>query len=86
MKEFLVKLSTKTFGNMTFNGNGFLWGLIFKNKKIADAVCYECMRNGLLVVRTGRESVKIGPPLTISKGALKEGLCVLEKAINKIIN
>lgn len=67
------------------NGHGFLWGLIFKNKKIADKICYECMRNGLLVVRTGRESIKIGPPLTISKGALKEGLCVLENAIKKIL-
>ena len=42
------------------------------------------MKDGLLVVYTGRESVKIGPPLTITKDALKEGLGVLKKNIEKI--
>ena len=71
--------------NIKVNGHGFLYGLIFKSKEIADEICYECMRNGLLVVRTGRESIKIGPPLTITKGALEEGLCVLEQAIKKCV-
>ena len=46
----------------------------------------ECMRKGLLVVYTGRESIKIGPPLTISAAALKEGLQILENSVNKIFN
>ena len=46
----------------------------------------ECMRNGLLVVYTGRESIKIGPPLIISNEALREGLDVLEKSIVKVFN
>ena len=44
------------------------------------------MRNGLLVVYTGRESIKIGPPLTITDSALREGLDVLENSILKIFN
>jgi 4-aminobutyrate aminotransferase / (S)-3-amino-2-methylpropionate transaminase / 5-aminovalerate transaminase len=44
-----------------------------------------CMRKGLLVVHTGRESVKIGPPLTISDDALLEGIEVLDEAIAEII-
>ncbi len=39
------------------------------------------MQKGLLVVHTGRESVKMGPPLTISDDALLEGLSVLDEAI-----
>ena len=39
------------------------------------------MYNGLLVVHTRRESIKIGPPLTISTKALIEGVNVLEKSI-----
>ena len=31
------------------------------------------MQQGLLLVHTGRESIKIGPPLTISDDALIEG-------------
>jgi 4-aminobutyrate aminotransferase-like enzyme len=43
-----------------------------------------CMRKGLLVVHTGRESIKIGPPLTISDYALLEGIEVLDEAIAEI--
>jgi 4-aminobutyrate aminotransferase-like enzyme len=43
-----------------------------------------CMRKGLLVVHTGRESIKIGPPLTISDGALLEGVEVLAEAIAEV--
>ena len=43
------------------------------------------MKNGLLVVYTGRESIKIGPPLIISKNAIMEGLQVLENQITKVL-
>jgi 4-aminobutyrate aminotransferase-like enzyme len=43
-----------------------------------------CMQKGLLVVHTGRESIKIGPPLTISDAALLEGLSVLQEAILEV--
>ena len=44
------------------------------------------MQKGLLVVHTGRESIKIGPPLTIKDEALVEGLKVLEESIEETIN
>ena len=43
------------------------------------------MHKGLLVVHTGRESIKISPPLTISEEALKEGIYVIEETISEII-
>jgi 4-aminobutyrate aminotransferase-like enzyme len=42
------------------------------------------MQKGLLVVHTGRESIKLGPPLTIPDEALLEGLDVLEESIEEI--
>ena len=39
------------------------------------------MSEGLLLVYTGRESIKIGPPLTITIDALVEGIKILEKNI-----
>ncbi len=42
------------------------------------------MQKGLLVVHTGRESIKIGPPLVISDDALREGIEVLTEAAIEI--
>ena len=44
------------------------------------------MSEGLLIVYTGRESVKIGPPLTISRDALLEGIKILENNIRILFN
>lgn len=50
----------------------------------ASKVAERCMQKGLLVVHTGRESIKIGPPLTISDDALVEGVGVLGESIQEI--
>jgi 4-aminobutyrate aminotransferase/(S)-3-amino-2-methylpropionate transaminase len=41
------------------------------------------MRKGLLLVHTGRESIKVGPPLTIPEDALCEGLDVLGEILQE---
>ena len=50
-------------------GRGLIAGIIFKKRnKVNDLlkkVCIECMKNGVLVVYTGRESIKLGPPISI---------------------
>lgn len=68
-------------------GKGLLAALIFKDKygkplaPLCDDVAELCMQRGLLVVHTGRESIKLAPPLTISLAPMLEGLSVLEAAI-----
>jgi 4-aminobutyrate aminotransferase-like enzyme len=52
---------------------------------LASEICQEAMRRGLLVVHTGRESIKIAPPLVIEEEALREGLEVLEQSVNRVI-
>lgn len=47
----------------------------------ASKVCELAMQRGLLMVHTGRESIKLGPPLTIPDDALLEGLDVLGQCI-----
>ena len=72
------------------NGEGLIAAIIFKETKakkinlILKQLVEKCMSEGLLLVYTGRESIKIGPPLTITIDALIEGIKVLEKNI-KII-
>lgn len=47
----------------------------------ASKVCELAMQRGLLMVHTGRESIKLGPPLTIPDEALLEGVAVLGECI-----
>jgi 4-aminobutyrate aminotransferase-like enzyme len=71
-------------------GEGLIAAILFKNPETGEPdalfssrVAESCMQKGLLVVHTGRESIKIGPPLTISDDALLEGLDVLDEAITE---
>lgn len=73
-------------------GKGLLAALIFVDPETGqpDAetpsrVCERTMQRGLLVVHTGRESIKLGPPLTIPDDALQEGLDVLAESIREVI-
>ena len=47
-------------------------------------VAERCMQKGVLVVHTGRESIKLGPALTISDNALLEGISVIDESIAEI--
>jgi len=66
-------------------GRGLLAAIIVVNTKFASQVCENAMRKGLLLVHTGRESIKIGPPLTIPDDALLEGLAVLDESIVEVM-
>jgi 4-aminobutyrate aminotransferase-like enzyme len=72
-------------------GKGLIAAVLFKNPVTGEAdgsftskVAELCMQKGLLVVHTGRESIKLGPPLTITDDALLEGIDVLGEAIAEV--
>lgn len=72
-------------------GAGMLAALLFRDPAsgapdglTASLVCERALHKGLLLVHTGRESIKLGPPLTIARDALEEGLDVLEEALTEI--
>ena len=72
-------------------GKGLIAAVLFKNPVNGEAdglftskVAELCMQKGLLVVHTGRESIKIGPPMTITDDALLEGIDVLGEAIAEV--
>ncbi|OGN05668.1 MAG: aminotransferase class III [Candidatus Yanofskybacteria bacterium RIFCSPHIGHO2_01_FULL_44_17] len=86
MKKKYPKLISHIFGS------GLLAAILFKHPKTGQPesefptrVCELAMQKGLLMVHTGRESIKIAPPLTIHDAALREGLKVLEESIEEII-
>jgi len=72
-------------------GKGLIAAVLFRHPEtgkpdplFTSRVAELCMQKGLLVVHTGRESIKIGPPLTILDEALLEGVGVMGEAIAEI--
>ncbi|WP_443640329.1 aminotransferase class III-fold pyridoxal phosphate-dependent enzyme [Candidatus Njordibacter sp. Uisw_039] len=72
-------------------GKGMIAAVLFRSPQTGEPdglftskVAELCMHKGLLVVHTGRESIKIGPPLTITDAALLEGVAVLGEAIAEV--
>ena len=72
-------------------GEGMIMAMLFQDPVTGEAdgfftsrVAERCMQKGLLVVHTGRESIKFGPPLTITENALIEGVSVLNEAIEEV--
>lgn len=63
------------------NVRGLVAGLIFKTTEDASAVIYECIKRGVLPVCTNRNSIKLGPPLTITPEALKEAFTVMRAVL-----
>ena len=69
-------------------GKGLIASIIFNKEingtnssPIVSKIAEKCMQKGLLVVHTGRESIKIGPPLTITESALIEGVEVIREVL-----
>ena len=73
-------------------GKGLVASIVFhKNyasdlNNIVSKIVEICYQKGLLVVHTGRESIKIGPPLTIEDGAILEGISVMRESILQIVS
>ena len=75
------------------NGAGMCAALILQDPArpgqplpICSDVCIACLQRGLLTIHTGRESLKLTPPLCITEAALLEGLAVLEKALLDVVD
>ena len=68
------------------NVKGMIAGIILKDKKLVSNIITNCINQGILIMDTKRESIKLGPPLTITIKALSEVFDVLENNIKKELN
>ena len=92
LQGLLAELKNK-YSNVIDNyyGKGLIASIIFKDingydkSTLASKISEKCMQKGLLVVHTGRESIKLGPPLIITDEAIKEALLVTDESISEII-
>ncbi len=71
-------------------GKGLVASIIFNKdyskqiNLVVEKIGDECFKNGLIVIKTGRESLKIAPPLSISHSALKEGIEIIKNSIKTV--
>jgi 4-aminobutyrate aminotransferase/(S)-3-amino-2-methylpropionate transaminase len=75
----------------TVLGNGLIWGVFISSKNgnkldynLTNKICERAMEKGVFSICTGRGTLKLGPPLTIPKSALIEGLNVYEECFKKM--
>ena len=91
IRETCLQCAQRFKQKISFPGRGLIAAVLFRHPETGQAdapftsrVAELCMQKGLLVVHTGRESIKIGPPLTITDAALLEGVHVLGEAIAEV--
>jgi 4-aminobutyrate aminotransferase-like enzyme len=93
LKDNLNQLKENSNGRIShILGEGLISAILFKDPETGDAdgltaskIAEKCYEKGLLVVHTGRESIKLGPPLTITDEALLEGLSVISESFYEVI-
>jgi len=62
-------------------GEGLLLGLQLADPNLIPTVINKCRESGLLILRTGSDSLRFAPPLNITKEEIKTGLDILKKAL-----
>lgn len=70
------------------HGHGCAFGVVFVDPKtnradvpLAERVVNRCLDNGLLMLQTGRGTLKLAPPLAIPESALRKGIAIIADAI-----
>jgi 4-aminobutyrate aminotransferase / (S)-3-amino-2-methylpropionate transaminase / 5-aminovalerate transaminase len=75
----------------SIQGIGLLAAVIFTDtnnnplSQLCDLISEKCLQTGLLVVHTGRESIKLAPPLVINEEQLLEGIQTFTTAVEESI-
>lgn len=94
IKNILFYLKAK-YPNIikSFHGKGLLFAIFIvkPNTKIldidfVDKIVEKAFQKGLILIRTGCGTIKIGAPLTIPKEALIEGFKIIDESIEELIS
>jgi len=60
-------------------------GLIIKNADILNLLINESFKNGVLVLKAGRNTLRFLPPLTITKEEIDKGFERLKKVFKEVL-
>ncbi len=86
MKEALESMLEKSPG-CELRGCGMIWGLDLKKNGAAKEVSKAAFEKGMLIETSGCDSqvLKLLPPLTIEEPLLKEGLNIIDEALEETV-
>ena len=66
-------------------GLGLSIGVDLPDKLATKKICYQCIKNGLLLISLGENTLRIQPPLIITEAQLDKSIEILENSINDFI-
>jgi|TARA_B100000959_G_C14966215_1_gene617833 4-aminobutyrate aminotransferase/diaminobutyrate-pyruvate transaminase/4-aminobutyrate aminotransferase/(S)-3-amino-2-methylpropionate transaminase len=93
LEKELVRIKNRFPTNLEIFGKGLISAIHVKNSttgklevELVDKIIEKAMQKGLLLIRTGTGTIKIGPPLTIPDDALLDGISVIEESIEECLS
>jgi len=89
LEKELLKIKNRLSDIIEISGKGLVFAIHVKKSgtneldiELVDRIIEKAMQKGVLLIRTGTGTIKIGPPLPISDDALIEGASVIGEAID----
>ena len=89
-KKELLLIKDNYPKRIEISGKGLIFAVHIKkpstdalDAELVDRIIEKCMQKGLLLIRTGTGTIKIGPPLTIADDALLDGISVIAESIKE---
>ena len=67
------------------NGFGFMQGLVLKDEKKLNKIINSSLKNGLLVLKSGKNIIRFLPPIIISKKEMIKGFNRFEEVLENLI-
>jgi len=90
LEEELSKVKNKYPEQIDIHGKGLLYAIHIRNKEtglrdslLTDKILERSMEKGVMMLRTGLGTLKVGPPLIIPDDALIEGIVTISNAIDE---
>ena len=66
-------------------GLGLMQGLVLRDEKNLGEIFNKALQNGLLILKSGKRTLRFLPALNIKKSEIKEGFARLRKSLNEIV-
>ena len=82
LKKGLVEMSNK-HGITDVRGLGLMLGIEFDSKKRRDKILEELFKRNLLTLPAGKKSIRLIPPLVISKEQVEQGLTIMNEVFSR---
>ena len=66
-------------------GLGLMQGLVLRDEKNLSEIFNKALQNGLLILKSGKRTLRFLPALNIKKPEIKEGFARLRKSLDEIV-